>query len=226
MRILAQSPNWRTREKVEIIQVMTAVRDLVELYTSEETFISDEIIESKLHDNYKLRTKIINENLLNHARAVWLNSKGAIIKRKEEIERRRQKKIAEEEASQRQKRKQEHKQKDNQVQRVSNQEQFCLMSFPYNTTNRIGCCNHGCKNERVQPHGDHDDGWRKCPIDICHYFFCPKISCQAFGMKHRLEALLQQINRFLSLTFVSVHVQFFAETTISGYQTLCYRGCS
>lgn len=65
VRILAQSPGWAMKPKSEVHQIMKAVSSLVEKYSAEETFITDELIEAELKDGFRLRTKIINPNLMN-----------------------------------------------------------------------------------------------------------------------------------------------------------------
>lgn len=189
VRILAQTPNWKIREEAEVIQIMRAVSALVEDYSNERTYISDEIIESKLQDNYRWRTKIIDPNLLNHARAVWLNSEGAIQKRKEEIERRRQKKIADDAAAERKRLKSEHKRIDEEIARLAGQNEICVVSFPFSNHKRFGCCKHGCKKDRAKPLDGQDDGWRKCAVDVCESYFCPNVTCQAFGNSHTTHHL-------------------------------------
>ncbi len=192
VRILAQSPGWSDRDLASVHQIMSAVSALVEKYGIEETFITDEMIQTELQDDYKLRTKIINPDLMNHARAVWLNSKVAIQKRREEIQRRREKAAPEELNASKQQRKQQNKQIDKEVERVGSQEEFQLASFPFSKHSRISCFKHGCKNERQETTQDTDDGWKKCPIEACNNFFCPNISCQSFGSKHKQQHLSQK----------------------------------
>lgn len=79
------------------------------------------------------------------------------------------------------------------VEKVKDTEGFQLKCFPFTDRRRIGCCKHGCNNDRGKPGLKADDGWRICPVEGCDQgFFCPNKQCQAFGNKHAEHHLEQK----------------------------------